>query len=99
MIKEDFKVGDMVRVVSESITLLDRNKYIKIGHTGVVRKISKSRPPIGVEWDHNLNNYGHDLEGTINNHKGYFVHPNALEIIVPLIEETDLNEINVMEAL
>ena len=70
----EFKEGDIVMMVDNRIY-----RNIRVGTLGIVRSYYKgSSESIGVEWDEIES--GHCLDGEIDNHNGYYVSPDSIEL-------------------
>ena len=81
--REDFQIGDRVICIdrgSKRGSYVDNNPMIKTGMTGTVRKFRDYTDiAVGVEWDENVRS--HNLGGLCEWGYGYYVHPNALQVL------------------
>ena len=73
-----FQIGDRVVCVNNDSDVVDDNDAICVGMYGTVQDILRHDPPIGVEWDDLDPEDGHNLNGNISSHRGYYVYAEAV---------------------
>lgn len=72
-----FNIGDRVRITA----ILSNYPEARIGMVGTVRVLTY-HGDVGVEWDNVT--WGHNLDGRLNNRKGYYVKPDMLRLGMPV---------------